>query len=142
MLLCKATLAHAPVMAAFHLPCFFEPWSEKSFADLLALPTSVGWIHEGGFILCSVILDEMEILTLCTLPQKRRNGIGRALLMQAEAFAKAHGIHHIYLEVSTQNQAAQALYQAQNYQVCGYRKGYYKTPTGFADAVCMGKNIG
>lgn len=141
MLLCKAGAAHAPVMAAFHLPCFEEPWSEKSFADLLALPTTIGWVHEGGFILCSAIMDEMEILTICTLPQKRRQGIGRALLTQAETFARQHNIRHIYLEVSEKNTGAKALYESQNFQIFGRRKGYYKTHNGAVDALCMAKEI-
>ena len=57
------TPAHVPVMTALHALSFERPWSEVVFCDLLKLPTHMGFIGKDGFILCSVVMDEAEILT-------------------------------------------------------------------------------
>jgi GNAT superfamily N-acetyltransferase len=49
-------------------------------------------------------------------PNYRRQGIGRALMRHAEAWAKAQGYTQIGLQVFTTNQAAIDLYQQLGYQ--------------------------
>lgn len=142
MSLCKASVAHASVMAYMHQLCFDDGWNEKAFYDLLALPTTIGWIDENSFILCSHVLDEMEILTICTIPEKRRMGYGKTLLNTLDDYAKKHMIKRIFLEVRSNNLPAKSLYETNGFNQTGIRKGYYKTADGMIDAVCMTKVIG
>ena len=63
MFIADAQTAFAPVIAELHRHCFQVPWSESDIRDLLCLPTTVGWVTESSFLLCSRVVDEMEILT-------------------------------------------------------------------------------
>lgn len=57
-----------------------------------------------------------HIFLLYVLPEYRRQGIGTALMRQAETWAKAHGDRQIGLQVFQANQPALALYQSLGYQ--------------------------
>ena len=83
------TPAYVPVMAALHALSFDRGWSEKEFFDLLKLPTNMGFISQEGFILCSVVEDEAEIITLCVAPKARRKGVASALLKKTEENLKS-----------------------------------------------------
>lgn len=131
----------AQILAAIHRACFETPWSEKSFQELLLLPTTFGWLSEDGFLLCSHTFDEMEILTICTRPQKRRQGLAKELINHMLEYAKIHQVHKIFLEVSQKNEAAKALYFSVGFEINAVRKNYYKTSNGFTDALCMMKII-
>lgn len=141
MLLCKITPSHAVVLSHMHASCFPSGWNAQEFMDLISLPTTIGWINDTGFILCSVVCDEMEILTIGVLPSHQRQGLGKKLLQCVDDYALSHHIHHIFLEVSEQNLPAQKLYNACGYQQIGIRTGYYSTPSGTVDALCLSKKM-
>ncbi len=141
MSLCNVLPAHMCALAELHSASFDEPWTEHAFAELLKLPTTIGWCDEKGFILCSHVLDEMEIMTICTHPQCRRQGYGRALLEHLFDYAKKAQVAKIFLEVRSDNIPAQKLYEMAGFTVSGVRKGYYNTRQGRIDAICMVKEI-
>ena len=141
MSLYKVSPLHACVLGALHTASFDEPWTEHAFAELLKLPTTIGWANEQGFILCSHVLDEMEIMTLCTHPNQRRQGYGQLLLNQLVEYATTHQVKNIFLEVRADNIPAQKLYEKMRFHTIGIRKGYYHTHTSQIDAVCMKKDI-
>ncbi len=137
MLPCKITPTYIAAAAALHETSFDFPWDEKSFADLLVLPTTIGWIEERGLLLCSEIAGEMEILTLCTHPNARRQGVADTFLTLLKTYARERSVTRIFLEVSVLNTAAQKLYEKHGFSEIGRRKNYYKTRAGMVDAVCM-----
>ncbi|MGB3612151.1 MAG: GNAT family N-acetyltransferase [Elainellaceae cyanobacterium] len=55
------------------------------------------------------------IFLLYVLPSYRRHGIGRALITQAEAWAKERGYRKLSLHVFCQNEAGQHFYQQLSY---------------------------
>jgi ribosomal-protein-alanine N-acetyltransferase len=133
----KATPAHAAACAAIHESAFppQEAWSEAAFAELLASPGVHGLIDgAGGLILMRQAADEAEILTLATLQQARRQGIGHRLVAAGVQWAAAAGAVRIYLEVSARNAPARALYAAAGFTACGVRRRYY--PDG-SDALVL-----
>jgi RimJ/RimL family protein N-acetyltransferase len=71
----------------------------------------------------------------------RRQGIGRGLLEQAEAWARAAGVTKLELHVFPWNEAAIALYEAYGYEREGYRKAHYRRDGGFVDAVLMAYHL-
>lgn len=131
----------AQILALLHQACFETPWHEKSFEELLKLPSTIGWYNSDGFLLCSHIFDEMEILTVCSHPNKRRQGIAKGFLNEMTAYAEKNGVRKIYLEVSSENDAAKALYKSFGFEQNGIRKNYYKTPHGQVDALCLIKKL-
>ena len=139
MLVVSGQVEYASVIAAMHSSCFNDKWSEKSIQTLLSLPTTIGWVSEYGFLLCSHVLDEMEILTIGVLPECRRKSIGTNLLEEMIKWASNANITKIFLEVSVRNIPAQKLYQKFGFCKTGVRTGYYQTPQGPVDALCLTK---
>lgn len=135
------TPAFCAVAAQMHQTGFDFPWGEEAFASLLSLPTTIGWINGQGLLLTSRIADEMEILTICVLPQYRRQGVGGLFLDLLFTWAAQQGVGRIFLEVSAQNESAQRLYLKKGFRQIGVRKNYYKTKNGFCDALCMEKQL-
>ena len=141
MSLYKVSPLHACVLGGLHTASFDEPWTEHAFSELLRLPTTVGWCDEKGFILCSHVLDEMEIMTICTHPDFRRQGVAQNLLNTLFIYAQQAKVSKIFLEVRSDNISAQKLYEKMGFVENGIRKGYYTTRQGQMDALCMVKEM-
>ena len=135
------TIAYAPLMAALHTVSFEMPWSEQAFQDLLKLPTTVGFINEAGFILCTVVSDEAEILTLCVHPNFRRQGIAKALLQKMERYLKERHVSRFFLEVRASNLPALRLYTRNGFTQMNRRVAYYETKNGREDALVLKKEL-
>ena len=91
-----------------------------------------------GFVLVRIALDEAEILTIAVNPDARRSGVGRTLMAAMEASLADSGVSRVFLEVSTQNTAARALYERQGCSRVGLRRGYYGDGT---DALVLEKTL-
>lgn len=77
---------------------------------------------------------EAEIHTIGVHPDEQRRGIGQRMLDGLLAYADTLGAT-VFLEVRTDNEAAQALYRGTGFEVVGVRPRYYR-PSG-ADAFTM-----
>ena len=127
----------APVLAEIHTQCFDNPWPEPVFTDLLNLPTSFGFLTQEGFILCSDLGTDVEILTLAVLPQYRRKGLASQLLDALKQYIDSNQKTHIFLEVKCTNTPAINLYRKNNFIQTGYRKNYYHENGQMFDAICL-----
>jgi RimJ/RimL family protein N-acetyltransferase len=72
----------------------------------------------------------------------RRLGIGRALLAQAEAWARSAGVTKLELHVFPHNEPAIALYEAFGFEREGYRRAHYRRSSGYVDAILMAYVVG
>lgn len=133
-----------PALAALHAQAFDAPWSEAAFADLLG-QAGVFALAAGdqGFILCRVVADEAEILTLAVRPEARRRGVGRVLVGAASATARGSGAERLFLEVAHDNASALALYRSVGFTEVGRRRAYYPRSDGTAaDALVLAQKPG
>ena len=104
-----ATAADAPALAAIHAGAFPQGWSAADIAALLRSPGCYArWVPGQAFILVRAVLDEAEIITLATVPARRRQGLAQALVGQTGAFCLAQGVTVLHLEVAAGNVPAQA----------------------------------
>jgi len=71
----------------------------------------------------------------------RRRGIGRALMQAAEEWAREAGVRKLELHVFPHNAAAIALYESLGYEREGLRRGHYRRPDGYLDAILMAKEV-
>ncbi len=129
-------------LAALHAAAFTDqrPWSAAEFTTLLASPHVCLIAQPKGFALGRVILDEVELLTIATAPDARRQGIGRTLLAAFEAEAHRRGACLAHLEVAADNHAARALYAAAGWKDVGRRPAYYpRRDAPPADALLLHK---
>ena len=140
-------IAMTEVAAALHGAAgFHEPWTARAFADLLVMPGAAGLLvladrEPVGLVLWRIAADEAEILTICTLPTRRRAGAARHLLAAASGAIQAAGVRRLFLEVAVDNEAAIGLYRAFGFTDEGRRRGYYQGPHGTVDALILGRDI-
>ena len=85
-----------------------------------------------GLLRC---FDDAEVIRIAVSETSRRQGIGRRLLAEMIAHAKACGAAGIFLEVRSGNAAAVGLYREAGFTEEGIRRGYYHNPP--EDALIM-----
>lgn len=127
-------------MADLHARAFVaeRPWSEAEF-DALLDQRGVHALHrEGAFALYRSVADETELLTLATHPDRRRQGLARALCGEWLERARRDGAMRAFLEVAADNAAAIALYEGLGFAEAGRRRAYYaRQGLPPADAITM-----
>jgi ribosomal-protein-alanine N-acetyltransferase len=89
----------------------------------------------GAFLLAWLVVDELHILSVATLPAFRRRGMARALLERAIQFSREREVRTILLEVRRSNAAAIQLYRSFGFSAVSLRPRYYAD--NFEDAVEM-----
>jgi ribosomal-protein-alanine N-acetyltransferase len=120
-----------------------SPWSASQYEDA-ASGNYRGWISElnidlVGFIFTRIAADEVEILNLAVLPDRRRRGIASQLIERALDHAKASGAARAYLEVRASNAAAISLYGKCGFAFAGRRTRYYSSPV--EDALLLSRTL-
>jgi [ribosomal protein S18]-alanine N-acetyltransferase len=140
------TIAMGAVAAALHAASgFHETWTAESFAGLLATGADgrLTTLDDTpvGLVVWRVAADEAEILTICTVPEQRRLGVGTHLMDAAIWALESMAIKRLFLEVAVDNAPAIALYRAFGFIETGRRRGYYTRPDGRADALVMGLTL-
>ncbi len=98
-------------------------WTPESYLAQGCLVACAGGTV-AGFLAYRDVGGESEILNLAVAPEKRRNGVGGALV--AELLAQAPG--PVFLEVRVSNHDARKLYEKQGFRQVGLRPSYYHTP--------------
>lgn len=132
-------------VAAMERAVFGDPWSRRSFEEILGLDYLQGFVLDGkageltGYAFCSAVADEGEILNLAVAPEHRREGLGKRLLAACLKWLAERGAAKVYLEVRRSNEAAIAMYLAAGFGTLGVRPNYYRMPT--EDAVLMGLDL-
>jgi ribosomal-protein-alanine N-acetyltransferase len=113
---------------------------EAQLRDEMARPWSRLWVarESGGAVAAYVVAwhvaDELHVLNVATREDRRRRGVGRALMGEVVAYARRARVKHVLLEVRRSNAAAIALYRGARFFAMGVRARYY--PDG-EDAVEM-----
>ena len=78
-----------------------------------------------GFILARTSRGRGHIITIDVLKAHRRSGLGTLLLEEAHRRLGAAGAQRVVLEVSVENEPAQAFYRKHGYEVSRRLKRYY-----------------
>ena len=129
----RAGPGDAALLAALHARCFAKPWDEIAMARFVAAPGVLCLVgtapHEvaapAALLIARAAADEAELLTMGVIPERRRAGLGRALLSHALAVLSSRGATQLFLEVDETNAAAVALYRASGAKPAGRRERYY-----------------
>ena len=123
---------HAKDLALLHQKCFdTAAWQQTEFKKLLELSQILGFGVLAkdefiSFILYQVVLNEAEILTICTNPEFQQQGAAKRLLNQSMEFLSTIAVNTIFLEVSETNLPALKLYSSLGFKKISIRKNYYK----------------
>lgn len=127
-------------VAAIERDVFADPWSRRSFVDLVDAPGVVFLVaadSDGvrGYAVVLVAAPESELANLATARNRQRQGLGRRLLEEALGRARGLGCREMFLEVRASNEAALTLYRSAGFHAVGRRARYYARP--IEDAVVM-----
>lgn len=111
---------------------FPYPWSRAIFARELTyewghliglFDRQVGRLV--GYVNYWLVYDEIHVLNVAVHSDRRREGLGRALIEHVLSFARVHRCASVTLEVRRSNLGAQALYKAFGFEQVGIRPRYY-----------------
>lgn len=133
--------------ARLHAACFpDQPWDARSLESSLRGPGVFGFTafcedEPKGLALFRHIGEDAEVLTICSAPDCRRQGVARALLSAALGLLTHTPARQLFLEVAADNEAAQSLYRGLGFEEAGRRKDYYRRPEGRCDALILRLNI-
>ncbi|MDR0223041.1 MAG: GNAT family N-acetyltransferase [Oscillospiraceae bacterium] len=119
----------ANAVHAIEAVCFDEPWSVAAIESSLANPEAVCFVEEGGYIIGMKLGDDYELFRMAVLPEFR--GKGAATRLMRKFLEKCGG--DVFLEVSSGNIPAIALYKKFGFAEINRRKNYY----GGGDGVVM-----
>jgi ribosomal-protein-alanine N-acetyltransferase len=141
-----ATAADLSLVAAIERVAFSDPWSARSFYELLGSP-AVYFVcarRESepsviGYLVAWFVADEGQIANLAVAPDVCGQGIGKLLLDAALAEGAVRGADAIYLEVRDSNQRARRLYGSRGFEEVGRRRGYYRRPA--EDAIVLRRTL-
>ncbi|MCB8890510.1 ribosomal protein S18-alanine N-acetyltransferase [Vreelandella malpeensis] len=103
--------------------------------------------HDGtvltGYALVTRLPFEAELQAIGVLPERRGEGMGRALLQAVIVQARAWQSERVLLEVRAGNLAAITLYERLGFGIDGRRKGYYPAieAAGREDALLMSRGL-
>lgn len=118
----------------------YSKWSLQYFLNLATADCLVA--QEGkrvtGFILAEKNPPLAHIITLDVAPEKRRSGLGSALLDEMEKHFRFHEVRSVLLETAVDNETGIAFWQHHGYRTEAVLKRYY---LGKADAYEMRKRL-
>jgi ribosomal-protein-alanine N-acetyltransferase len=139
-----------PVLTELHAACFSapwdQPWTQRSFAEVLQMPGAGARIaalgaEPVGFAVARVVADEAELLLIGIHPGHRRAGHGRALLDHMFEVLRAAGAARLFLEVAENNRAATSFYRAAGFEPVGRRPKYYENEDALVLVKALPANI-
>ena len=112
-------------------------WSHFEVVELAENGAGDGLV---GALVYWVIADEIQLLNIMTAPTRRRQGIGRVMMVHLLSQARGAGSARVTLEVRRTNVAAISLYQTFGFVEVGSRRAYYQKSG--EDAVLMECRLG
>jgi ribosomal-protein-alanine N-acetyltransferase len=128
-----ASLADVPALAALERACFSDPWTAAGIRETIQYETARTFVAQDsgaivGYVIARISGQEGEILDLAVLPERRRRGIGQALLAAVWSALQREGVRELFLEVRESNVAAIELYRRHGFRPVGLRPRYYRNP--------------
>ena len=118
-------------------------WTARDYARVVE-GEMAGWVAEengavAGFLAARRAASDLEILNFAVLANARCRGIGKALLREAVAWARAFHAENAFLEVRASNSPALRFYERHGFRLAGRRPRYYAAP--IEDALLLTADI-
>jgi ribosomal-protein-alanine N-acetyltransferase len=131
-------------VAAIERAVFKDPWSRRSFADLVDQKNVIFLVATdgaavSGYAIVLLAGDESELANLAVARLAQRQGVGNRLLQESLRRARGRGCRRMFLEVRESNAAAIALYEREGFDAIGRRARYYARP--IEDAIVMTRRL-
>ncbi|TXK19207.1 ribosomal protein S18-alanine N-acetyltransferase [Homoserinibacter sp. GY 40078] len=120
-----------------------DAWSRQMLAEELASPHGYYLValDDGDAVIGYAGLraphgaTDADVQTIAVSAERRRQGIGAALLDALLTEARTRGVRDVFLEVRADNPGAESLYASRGFERIGIRPRYYQPDD--VDAVIM-----
>ena len=112
-------------------------WTEDDYGRLASEPFGLVLVAELetteptkllGFAAFRRLIDEAELLNMAIDPNHHHQGVGKALLEEAQKRLLLLGTKRVFLEVRQSNTPALGLYYSVGFGLYSQRKDYYRDP--------------
>jgi [ribosomal protein S18]-alanine N-acetyltransferase len=137
------TPSELPMVAILDRRVNKTPWSMVQYEDCLANRNQQIYVVEinriiCGFLVVSVMFDEVEILQLAIDRPYQNQKLAKYLITHVLAcLDDRYMISKVFLEVSAENNSAIALYKKLGFNLISTRKNYYLVNGARFDALVM-----
>lgn len=133
IIISKATVEDAPGIAVVEKSSFSMPWSEKAILESMQLKNYIFLKAEAdnrviGYIGFFFSVDSGDVTNIAVLPEYRRQGVGKQLLVKLIDECRNQKISSLLLEVRETNLGAMELYRKTGFEKIGVRKNFYEKP--------------
>lgn len=127
----EMTLPDIEQVYAIECSCFTQPWSVESLIGELVRNDAAYYVvaeDDGkivGYAGIWVLFDEAHMTNIAVIPEYRRRGIARSIILNMMQYGVSKGAVRMTLEVREFNYRAQNLYSSLDFKKVGVRKSYY-----------------
>lgn len=117
-------------IAALENASFPSPWRREFFESEVEAEGRFNRVARAGgriigYCFSMYFLEEMHVNKIAIAAAWRRRGVAKLLMDDAMAFARAHGVESVALEVRESNESARAFYIALGFEERYRRQRYY-----------------
>jgi ribosomal-protein-alanine N-acetyltransferase len=142
----KFAMSDLASVTQINTACLPENYTDIFFVDLYRRypETFVVAEEDGkivGYIMCRIemglsnfglsgVAKKGHVVSVAVLPERRRKGVGKALVLKALEGMRGYGAKQCYLEVRVTNQEAISLYKKLDFEVARTIHGYYADGEG------------
>ncbi|HNY67189.1 MAG TPA: ribosomal protein S18-alanine N-acetyltransferase [Bacillota bacterium] len=126
------TLADVDDVVEIERQSFPIPWSRAAFIDELTRNERALYVvirDESGTMVgyggMWLVCDEAHVTNIAVRSDRRRHGVGTAIMVGLMGFAQSKGADRMTLEVRVSNLPAQELYRGLGFVPAGVRPRYY-----------------
>src|SRR5262245_6626662 len=117
-------------VAAIERAVFNDPWSRRSFVDLVDSDQVVFIVATDddavvGYAVGLLTGYESELANLAVARLMQHQGLGRRILDEMLSIARSRGSSEMFLEVRASNESAIKLYTTAGFEAVGRRPRYY-----------------
>ncbi len=125
--------------------CFRSPWSRLALLGELRNDVAHYLVMEADGVICGyggmwLLFEEAHVTNVAILPEYRKQGRGRRLMIAMMEHAAQRGAEKMTLEVREGNLVAQRLYASLGFEQNGFRPRYY-SDTGEGAKLLWNNNI-
>lgn len=130
-----ATPSDVEQVLAIERASFVDPWSRRGFlAELIKAGTRF-WVMDEeseivGYIVIWDMVDYLYVANIAVRGDRRKTGLGRALIQRCLDEAKETGKTAIVLDVRVSNTAARKFYEGLGFVQLRQNPGFYGTEDG------------
>lgn len=125
-----ATAADLNAICRIESESFPAPWSREFFESELHAEGRHNLVARSdgdviGYLFAMWLFDEMHVNKIAVATPHRRRGVAEELMRHCTAFARAHEVAAIHLEVRSGNDAARDFYRHLGFEDVYRRPRYY-----------------